>query len=714
MNTIRSISSIFAVSAAMLFVAGAWAVAQDERAATAAKEQELLAVLRSDAPAAEKAITCKRLAIHGSQESVPELAKLLSDNQLASWARIALEAIPGEAADAALRDAAESLDGLLLVGTINSIGVRGDEKAVELLAAKLKSGDNQIASAAAVALGKIGNAAATQSLRDSLANVPAEIRSAVAEGCILCAEQLHLAGKAAEAAEIYDQVRSSDVPQQRILEATRGTILARGNDGIPILLEQFRSPDKKMFQLALGTAREFPGGEVDKALADEVQRATPDRAALIVLAMADRPETVVLPAVLAAAQQEHKQVRMAAIAALQRVGNASCLDTLLKLANDADAEIATTAKATLAELPGDEIDQRIIAMLPEAKGDSYALLLGLIGQRRIDAVPHLLKALDHADQQVRGAALAALGETVTLENLDVLIRQAIAPDHAEDIPAARQALLAASVRMPDREACGKKLVAAIDDASSIATKTSLLEILGSVSGATALSAMSAAGRSDNADLQDVSTRLLGKWMTADAAPVLLDLAENAPGEKFQIRALRGYIRIARQFNLPLNERAEMCEKAFQAAQQPAEKKLVIEVLERYPSAKMLRLAIDARKIPEVRNEATRATLVIAQKLGGKGVDVEKLLANAQLDNVKLEIVKAQYGAGSTQRDVTEIVRKHAGDTPLIGLPSTSYNAAFGGDPAPGSVKQLKVQYKIDGKSGEATFAEDSLIFLPIP
>ena len=34
--------------------------------ADAAKEKELIAVLQSDAPAAEKAITCKRLAVYGS------------------------------------------------------------------------------------------------------------------------------------------------------------------------------------------------------------------------------------------------------------------------------------------------------------------------------------------------------------------------------------------------------------------------------------------------------------------------------------------------------------------------------------------------------------------------------------------------------------------------------------------------------------------------
>ncbi len=51
---------------------------------------------------------------------------------------------------------------------------------------------------------------------------------------------------------------------------------------------------------------------------------------------------------------------------------------------------------------------------------------------------------------------------------------------------------------------------------------------------------------------------------------------------------------------------------------------------------------------------------------------------------------------------------------MITLVSTSYNVSFGGDPLPGTAKQLKIQYQINGKAGEASFAEDTLIILPMP
>ena len=176
----------------IVIAASVGAIAQDRPAADVrdAKESDLIAVLQSDAPKGEKAITCKLLAIYGTEQSVPALAPLLADKELASWARIALEAIPGPVADAALRDALGKLEGRLLIGVINSIGVRRDVQAIDTLVQKLDNANAGVASAAAVALGHIGGEQVTKALSQSLADAPVGVRSAVAEGSILCAEWL--------------------------------------------------------------------------------------------------------------------------------------------------------------------------------------------------------------------------------------------------------------------------------------------------------------------------------------------------------------------------------------------------------------------------------------------------------------------------------------------------------------------------------------------
>lgn len=680
--------------------------------AAADEEAELIAVLQSDAPPQDKAIPCKRLAVVGSAKAVPALAALLPNDELSSWALIALEAIPDPAADAALREAAGKLEGRPLVGVINAIGVRRDAQAVEGLAKLLTDADAEVASAAAVALGRVGDDAAAKALQPLLAAAPAAVRSAVAEGCILCAERFLAEGKAAQASQLYDQVRAAEVPQPRMLEATRGAILARGADGVPLLIEQLRSEDRQQMYIGLAAARELSGDKVTEALVAELAKITSERQPLLLLALADRGDAAVLPAMIEAAQTSRGPVQMAAIGVVGRLGDAKCIPALLDMVASGDAATAQAAKSALQQLPGDDVDADLAARLPAAKGPVRLLLIELVGLRRMSEVPALLKALDDPDAEVRAAALAALGAVVDLKNLSVLTARVVAPRRAEDTAAATQALREAAVRMPDREACAEQLVAAMRQAP-VPVKGVLLEILSTMGGSKALEAMGAAAKDTNPQLQDTASRLLGEWMTIDAAPVLLDVAKSVRDEKYEIRAMRGYIRLARQFLMSDDQRADMCRTALQVAKRDAEKKLVLEVLERYPSLDTLQLAVQAAETPALKNDAARVSLAIAQKIGGSA-EVQKLLAQVGHEPVKVEITKAVYGAGENSVDVTQILRKHVRDLPLIVLPSSSYNSAFGGDPASGVVKQLKIEYKMDGKAGEATFAENATIMLPLP
>ncbi|MBC8872718.1 MAG: HEAT repeat domain-containing protein [Planctomycetes bacterium] len=586
--------------------------------ARAADEQALIAVLQSaDSSKPDKAITCKKLAVFGSKDAVPALAPLLNDDELISWARIALESIPGPEADEALRNAMGTLEGRSLIGVINSIAVRRDAGAVPGLTERLKDKDAEVASAAAVALGKIGGEPAIKTLRQSLAGMPMAVRSAVAEGCILAAERLLANGKSTDAAAIYDEVRQADVPKQRIVEATRGVILARGSEGIPLLVEQLRSDDRKMFQIGLMTARELPGKAVTDVVAAEMAKATPQRSASLLYVLANRGDATASPAMVQAARSGPTPVRIAAIGVLQNSGSASCVPTLLAIALEDDAEIAGAAKTALAEFPNKEVDASIAAQLPRAEGKMLVTLMEIVGQRRIAATPALIEALDAADATVRQTALAALGETIELKDLDVLISTVTSPKKAEDTATAVKALRAACIRMPDGAACTGKLVDAMLR-SPIATKCTLLDILGAMGGPEALAVIAAAGKDVSPELQDTATRLLGEWMNVDAGPVLLDVAQNAPVEKYRIRAIRGYIRLVRQFNMPAAQRAQMCALALKAAERTTEKKLVLQEvigLDKYASAEMLQLALEAKKDPALKDDATRISAAIAKKLG---------------------------------------------------------------------------------------------------
>ena len=188
MSTIQPFARLMLMAVAIASLVSVNVRAADD---PAAKEKEFIAILQSGQPA-DKALACKQLAIYGGKDAVPELAKLLADEQLASWARIALESIPDPSAGEALRKAAETVKGRLLVGTLNSIGVRRDAASVGTLTGLLADPDAAVASAAAVALGRIGNARRHQ-------NVAASTRGCASASAIGRCRRVHPVRRASDA-----------------------------------------------------------------------------------------------------------------------------------------------------------------------------------------------------------------------------------------------------------------------------------------------------------------------------------------------------------------------------------------------------------------------------------------------------------------------------------------------------------------------------------
>src|ERR1051326_5377209 len=124
-------------------------------AETTGKTKSLVAVLQSDASLFEKARACQQLGELGTPEAVPALAALLADPQLSAYARSGLENIPAPSATATLRGAAQKLNGPLLAGVVNSLGVLRDTQSTELLGRFALQPSSGGAKEALLALGNI-------------------------------------------------------------------------------------------------------------------------------------------------------------------------------------------------------------------------------------------------------------------------------------------------------------------------------------------------------------------------------------------------------------------------------------------------------------------------------------------------------------------------------------------------------------------------------
>ncbi|MEI6675995.1 MAG: HEAT repeat domain-containing protein [Verrucomicrobiota bacterium] len=175
-------------------------------AAAEAPEAALLAVLASSAAVHEKARACQQLAVVGSPAAIPALAALLDNDPLADYARSGLEAIPDPAAAEALRKALSRLDGRLLAGVVNSLGVRRDTAAVADLQQLALDPQRGVAAEALASLGMIGTIEAAKILDTALTTGSAGLRVPAAHAALTAATQLAETGNSAAARELLGDI----------------------------------------------------------------------------------------------------------------------------------------------------------------------------------------------------------------------------------------------------------------------------------------------------------------------------------------------------------------------------------------------------------------------------------------------------------------------------------------------------------------------------
>ncbi|MCY3024067.1 MAG: HEAT repeat domain-containing protein [Planctomycetota bacterium] len=632
-TTIVTWTALWALALALPAVAGEAGKQEEER--------KLIGVLQSNAEPLQKDQACRRLAVIGTKEAVPALAALLSDEKLSDVARYGLVPIPDPAVDEALRGALSKVKGRQLQGVAFSLGHRRDQAAIPDLAKLLGDADVQVVGTAARALAAIGGPAAWKALEQALATAPEAARPAVGDAAIVLADALLTQEKRDEAKAIYDTLRASTALPKRIVAAAfRGAALSRQTAGLPLLIEQLKTDDKDMRRMAYRLAREFPGPEATKALAGELSKLPQDRQVLLIQALGDRGDVAALPAILELAKSGEVPVRVLSLRVLGQLADASVVPLLFEAAMGSPADVARAAQASLAGLPDSkEVNDGILAVAEKGDAKVRCVAINTVADRRIAAaLPVLLKALDDADEQVRAAALRALGETTTVADVDALISIVAKPKKPQEIPAAEAALRAVFQRTENKPACAEKLLGGLPQAEG-ASRCAILRLLIVVGGPDALKAVRTACKDANADVQETAIRALCDWTSADAAPDVLELAKTSASQTHAILALRGYCRMIALKDLPADKKLAMCKDAMPLAKRPDEKKLVLAALGETPHPEALKMIEACLAEDAVKAEAELALLRISQAMSGTSPDdakatLNKLIASTGNANIK--------------------------------------------------------------------------------
>ncbi len=337
--------------------------------------------LKSNATLAAKQFVWRQLRLIGTVKSVPTLAGMLTAAETSDMARYALEPIPGAAVDDALRDALTKVGGKERIGIINTMGVRADSRSVSAVGGLLGDPNVRTAAAAAAALGRIADANAAAALAGALAKSGGELRPAVADAYLKCADRSAAKGEKDKALAIYKQLYTPAETTAIRGAALKGMIVMTGDEAVGTITEVLKGKDKAMQNIVVGFVREAPGTKITKAVAAELPNLSVEQQLQLLPALGDRGDAGVLPAVLAAAKSGDESVRTAALTTIGKLGNASSVELLARTAAQTGGAEQEATLASLYSLRGSDINKTILSAMEKADPNVKVVLIRSLGQR---------------------------------------------------------------------------------------------------------------------------------------------------------------------------------------------------------------------------------------------------------------------------------------------------------------------------------------------
>jgi HEAT repeat protein len=602
----------------MLGIVGAGGLYGEPNASEKAeKEQEFIAVLQSSASLHEKARACQELAIIGSKKAVPVLAALLDDEQLSHYARFGLEPIEDPAVDDALRDALGRLEGRVLIGVVNSIGVRRDARAVGGLQELVRNPDRGAVPEALMALGKIASKDAIDTICEVLKGDSAALRISAADAALAGAERLVAMNKRKDAEKLLDIVRQSDVPEHIRVAATYNAIIIRGSSGLALLIEQLKNGDDALVAIALRAARELTGPEITRKLADQLPKVPPKVQALLIKVLADRKDPGVSESIEALAASDNPEVRAESLRALGKIGSTSAVSVLIEAVR-AGGEEASIALASLRRLKGDGVDEAIVENIRNAQPDAKVKLIDVLSDRDATGAADAVFTLTQSpNNKVRIAAYVAVGKLTGPEDIDRVLSLVGSIEGDTGRKEVERAVVSVVNKIPDKPTRADTIIAVFKREKNTDARCSFLRILAALADDKSFEVVKSSVEDENEQVKDAAVRAITSWPDSEAMETLLTLFQSTDNQTHRVLALRGYIRlIGQDKDTAAAKKAEILGEIIEQVDTVAEKKNVMGSLASVKHPLALSIVSKYLSDPQVKEEAMLAAMQIAQAIAG--------------------------------------------------------------------------------------------------
>jgi HEAT repeat protein len=321
--------------------------------------------------------------------------------------------------------------------------------------------------------------------------------------------------------------------------------------------------------------------------------------------------------VLKATKSQEKMVRIAALKALENVGDASTVELLARHAAGTQGEEQRTARNSLWDLHGEGVDQSILLSLIKLTDPSIQEeLIMSVGERRIaDGINFLISRVRSSRAGIRLTAIKALKEVAHPSDLTRLLGLLLSARGERERTELINTIAGVAGKRPNpigRSNSVKALLPEVEDANKRAL---LIRILGKIGDDSSLSLVRTALADENPEIRDAAVRALSDWPTLSPREDLVRIVQTSQELVHQILALRAYVRMIEMEQYRSPEHAvRSLKEALAWTKRPEEKKLILGILPQFACQDALKLAESLLKEKGVEEEAREAAKQIQQRL----------------------------------------------------------------------------------------------------
>lgn len=563
-----------------------------------------------------KEFVCRQLWYLGTAESVNSVATLLTNEQTIGWGCYALVRNPSKEATQALINALETVPQTQKAKIISALGQKRDPLAVKSISAYCENKDQEIATAAIIALGQIASKDSIQTLWKLTESSSRSISEQAAHSLILAAEHLAKSENQKEALDIYNRIYSLNFSPSVKAAAMRGLVQYSKDNGASFVLQNLKSEDPKTHVIAVGAISLMTNPQSIQTLIKTIPELPPSAQALVINAFAEKKEQTILPVVKSLVKSKDNQVKLECLRAMGKVGDSTCVIELVNAISSADQQEKSIAKESLSLLNSKDVDKEILNLLPKAQPETQIALIDVLLARSASAaVPQLIKICGQARPEIQKAALRAIGKL----GEPGVIQETIKLIFNLNDPAARAegeaAVVAIANKIPDKTARSSRVTKLWSTAENENTKESIIRIAAGIGDKNALEFLTKIATQEQNKLQDIAIRELSGWEDPDALPVLEKIYKNSKNPTHRALAFRSYVRLLKSSsNLSPEELFARYSEALQNAANVEEKKLVISGIATVPTIDALNLGLKMLSEESVKSEAAQAVVSVSSSI----------------------------------------------------------------------------------------------------